>query len=326
MARRALVSVAVCLGVLHAAAFCAAAETDFPTKPIEITIGYGPGAGTDLGTRMIAEQAKKYLGQEIVCINKPGGAGRVAMTLMSKQKGDGYSLAAATDSSVVVVPHLEKVSYKPLEDFTFITQFGVLNFGVVVTPDSPFKSLKDVIDFARANPDQLTMGIVGVGSSDHVAFQALAQMENLKIKFVPFNGAASTMTNLLGGHVMLAAPASSGFAPHVNAKTARLLAVMSDERLEQYPDVPTLKELGYPDLVFQSWYLISGPKNVDKAIVSKLADAFQKAMATPEFIKVAKELEIYSSKTLTGDALRASLLQRDKKNIEMFKKLDMLKQ
>ncbi|MBI5446509.1 MAG: tripartite tricarboxylate transporter substrate binding protein [Deltaproteobacteria bacterium] len=295
----------------------------FPTKPIEITIGYAPGAGTDLGARMIAEQAKKHLGQDIVCVNKPGGAGRVALTLLSKQKGDGYSLGATTDSSLIVVPHLEKVSYKPLEDFTFIAQYGTLNFGVTVPVSSPFKSLKEVIDWARANPGQLTMGIIGVGSSDHVAFQALARHENIKIKFVPFNGAAPTMTALLGGHVMIAAPASSGFAPHVKAKSARLLAVLSDERLEQYPDVPTFKELGYSDFVFQSWYVISGPKNMDKEVVRKLADAFKRAMATPEYAKLANDLEITAKRPLFGNELRDGIAARDKKNVELFKVLEL---
>jgi tripartite-type tricarboxylate transporter receptor subunit TctC len=297
-----------------------AAET-YPSRPIEITIGYAPGAGTDLGTRMIAEQSKKDLGQELVCVNKPGGAGRIAMTLIAKTKPDGYSLAATTDSAIIAVPHLEKVPYKSFEDFTYISQFGTLDFGVTVANDSPFKTFKDVVQFARANPDNLTIGIIGVGSADHVAFQALAHVENLKVKFVPFSGAAPTMTALLGGHIMMASPASSGYAPHVKGGTARLLAVLGEERMEQYPDVPTLKELGYPTLVFQSWYVISGPKNLDKAIVSKLAGAFSKAMTTPEFIRMAKELEIYSKKTLSGDELRQALMKRDKINEELFKKL-----
>lgn len=300
-----------------------AAEPNFPTKPIEMTIGYAPGAGTDLGARMIAENSKKSLGQEIVCVNKPGGAGRVALTLIVKTKPDGYSLAATTDSSVIVVPHLEKVPYKPLEDLTYITQYGNLDFGVTVLKDSPFKTFKDVIEYARANPEKLTMGIIGVGSSDHVAFQALALLENIKIKFVPFTGAAPTMTALLGGHIMIAAPASSGYAPYVKAGNARLLAVMSENRMEQYPDVPTLKELGYPDLVFQSWYIISGPKGIEKPIVNKLADAFKKAMETQEFIKMAMELEIYSKTVVQGDELRDAMARRYKRNGDLFNKLGM---
>jgi tripartite-type tricarboxylate transporter receptor subunit TctC len=298
-----------------------AAETNYPTRPIEITIGYAPGAGTDLGTRMVAEQSKKSLGQDIVCVNKPGGAGRIALTLIAKAKPDGYSLAATTDTAIISVPHQEKVPYKAMEEFTFISQFGTLDFGVTVAQDSPFKTFKDLVQFARANPDKLTIGIVSVGSADHVALQALALIENIKVKFVPFSGAAPVMTALLGGHIMMTSPASSGYAPHVKGKTARLLAVLGEERMEQYPDAPTLKELGYPSLVFQSWYVISGPKNMEKSVVKKLADAFGKAMETPEFIRMAKDLEIYSKKTLSGDELSDALVRRDKINVELFKKL-----
>src|SRR5512135_2287137 len=136
-----------------------AAEPNYPTKPIEMTIGYAPGAGTDLGARMIAENSKKLLGQEVVCVNKPGGAGRVAITLISKAKSDGYSLAATTDGCVISAPHLEEVPYKPFEDFTFIAQYGTLDFGISVVSDSPFKTFKQVIEFARSNPEKLTMGI-----------------------------------------------------------------------------------------------------------------------------------------------------------------------
>ncbi len=301
-----------------------AVETAYPTRQIEMIIGFAPGAGTDLGARMIAEQSKRYLGQEIVCINKPGGAGRVAVTLISKAKPDGYTLCAATDGSIIAAPHLEKVTYK-FEDFTYIIQYGVLNFGISVVKDSPFKTFKDVIEFARANPDKLTVGIVGVNTSDHIALQVLSQMENLKIRFVPFDGAAPTMTALLGKHVMVASAASSGYAPHVKTKNIRLLAVMGEERLEQYPDVPTLRELGYPSLIIQSWYIISGPKNIETSIVKKLVDAFGKAMQSTEFIKLANDLEIYTKNPLPGQELRETLFQRNKRNIELYKKLGLIK-
>jgi tripartite-type tricarboxylate transporter receptor subunit TctC len=309
------------LAFLYCPHFSMAAELNYPTKPIEIIIGYAPGAGTDLGARIIAEYAKKPLGQDVVCINKPGGAGRVGMTLVSKAKPDGYTLSSGTDSSIIVAPNLEEVSYKPLEDFVFMTQFGTLNFGVTVLQDSPFKTFKDMVEFARANPDKLTLGITGVNSSEHVAFQALALMENLKIRYVPFAGAAPAMTALLGGHVMAAIPATSGFASHVKSKTARLLAVLGETRMDEYSDAPTLKELGYPELVFQSWYIISGPKNIEKPIVKKLEETFLKAMETSEFIKMAKDLEMYTRKPLSGDELREGILRRNKRNAEIFKRL-----
>jgi tripartite-type tricarboxylate transporter receptor subunit TctC len=302
-----------------------AAETAYPTRPIEMTIGFAPGAGTDLGARMIAEQSRKHLGVEVVCINKPGGAGRVAMTLISKAKPDGYTLGATTSSCIVASPHLETVPYKPLDDFTYISQYGMLNFGVSVVKGSPFKTFKEVIEFARANPDKLTVGIVGVNTTDHIALQALALFENLKIKFVPFDGAATTMTALLGGHIMTATTASSGYAPHVKAGTIRLLVTYGEERMEQYPEVPTMKEVGYPSLVIQSWYATYGPKNMEPSIVNKLADAFGKAMMTPEFKKVADQLEIYTKKPLFGQELTKAFSNHYKNNGELYKKVGLIK-
>jgi tripartite-type tricarboxylate transporter receptor subunit TctC len=302
-----------------------AAETAYPTRPIEMTIGFAPGAGTDLGARMIAEQSRKTLGVEIVCVNKPGGAGRVAMTLMSKAKPDGYSLGATTSSCIVASPLLEEVPYKPLEDFTYINQYGMLNFGVSVVKGSPFKTFKEVIEFARTNPDKLTVGIVGVNTTDHIALQALAMFENLKIKFVPFDGAAPTMTALLGGHIMIASTASSGYAPHVKAETVRLLLTYGDERMDQSPDVPTIKEVGYPSLVIQSWYAIYGPKNMETSIVKKLEDAFGKAMMTPEFKNVADRLEIYTKKPLFGQELTNAFRNQYKNNGELYKKVGLIK-
>lgn len=306
-------------GVIFLGLNSMAADTAYPTRPIELTIGYAPGAGSDLGARLLVEHTKQYLGQDIVCINKPGGAGRVGLTFLSKEKPDGYSLASTTDSSLVMLPHIEKVPYKVFEDFTFICQFGTLDLGTVVAQNSPFKTFKEVIEFARGNPDKLTIGIVGVGSSDHIGYQILAMHENLKFKFVPFAGGAPALTALLGGHVMITTASASTWASHVKSNTVRLLAVMGEERMEQFPNAPTLKESGYPYLVFQSWYVVCGPKNMEPSVVKRLEDAFRKAILTPEFIKMAKELIIYTKKPLFGLELREGLIQRDKTNVERFK-------
>jgi len=309
------------LSLFYVLNFSMAAEPPYPTKPIEIMVGFSPGAFTDLATRLIAENSKQYLGQEVVVINKPGASGGVAMTLISKAKPDGYTLGAVTDSTIILLPFQEKVSYKPLEDFTFICQTGTIDFGIVVLTDSPFRSLKDVIGFAKANPDKLTVGSMP-GATQHVALEALSSLEGIKIKLVPFSGAAPTITSLLGGHVMVASTGFSGFAAHLKAGTVRLLAVMSDERLDEYPEVPTLKELGYP-LVFQSFHIIVGPKNMDKSIVKKLSDVFSKTIESADFIKFAKKMETWAKKPLSGDELKEAIIQRSKGNEGLFKRLGM---
>jgi len=227
------------------------------------------------------------------------------------------------DSNIIILkPHMEKVLYK-FEDFTFISQFGVLNLGIVVAAGSPFRSFKDFLEFARANPDKLTVSNVGQGSTGHLCMAGLSLMEGVKIKPVPFDGAATAVTAVLGGHVMAASVGFSGFAQHLKAKSVRLLALMGDERMESYPDVPTLKELGYPSLTLQALYLMIGPKNMDKAIVKKLEEAFRKAMDAPAFLKLAKDLEIWAKTPLSGDALREELTRRNNAFADLVKKLGM---
>ncbi|MFB3884812.1 MAG: tripartite tricarboxylate transporter substrate binding protein [Thermodesulfobacteriota bacterium] len=298
-----------------------AAETRYPTRPVEITVAAAPGGGTDLGARAIAAKLKEYFGQEFVIINKSGGH-RVTLTLIAKARPDGYSLGGVTDSSIVLSPHVEKINYSPL-DYTFFCQYGKLDFGVYVLPDSPFKTFKDMVEYARANPKKLTIGITEVNSGNHIALMALCQMEKISVNYIPFMGASPTTMALLGGHVMVASSATSGFARQVQSKTVRLLAMMSDERLDEFPDAPTLKELGYPSLVFQSWYAMIGHKDLPPEIVKKLGDGCRKAMESPAFINLSKEIASYVKKPLFGEELKKAFAQRLENNGKIIKGLGL---
>ena len=299
-----------------------AMEAGYPTRSIEIVVGMAPGGGADLGTRMLAENSKKDLGQEVVVVNKPGAMYKIAYTLVSKAKPDGYTLGGGSDPSITLGPHQEKMPYGP-EDFTYVSQFGTLTQGFVVQPDSPFKNVKDVVEFARANPDKLTVATLGTGGFSHMTIEALAVLENLKVRLVPFAGAAPAATALLGGHVMMTSTSFTGFAPFLKAKKLRLLAVASEKRRENYPDAPTLRELGYTSLVFDSYHIIIGPKNMEKAMVTKLADAFKKAMESPNFIKINQDLEMWERNPLFGDDLKELIFRRYKQNGEIVKKLGL---
>jgi tripartite-type tricarboxylate transporter receptor subunit TctC len=303
----------VCVSVVMAA------EDNYPARTVEVIVQSAAGGGTDLQARILAEKAKQMFGQEFMVTNKSGG-GRVVLTLIAKSKDDPYLLGAMTDSTIAIAPHIEKINYEPF-DYTFIAQFGTLDFGVFVRPDSPFKTFGELLDYAKANPGKLTMGITEVNSGNHLALLAVCKKENIKMNFVPFMGANPTTLALLGGHVMAASSASSGFARQVKAKQVRLLCMMSDERVAAFPDVPTLVELGYPGFVFQSWYLMVGPKNMDKAAAKKLADTFRKAMESPEFKKLANDIVTYSPKPLFLDDLKKALQQRHDFNRELVKSL-----
>ncbi len=299
-----------------------ASEPGYPTRAIEIIVGMAPGGGGDVGARMLAENSKKYFGQEVIVVNRPGGFNKIAYTLVSKAKPDGYTLGAGSEGSITLAPHLEKMPYHP-DTFTFIVQFGRLAYGYVVLPDSPFRTIKDVIEFARANPDKLTISTLGSGSFSHIPWEYLALVEGLKIRLVPFSGAAPAATALLGGHVMIASSSFTGFNPFLKAKKVRLLAVASDERLESFPDVPTMKELGYPLLALTSYHIVIGPKNMEKAIVTKLEEGFKKGMEAPSFIKANQELEMYERNPLGGDRLKEVMIRHYKTNEELAKKLGL---
>jgi tripartite-type tricarboxylate transporter receptor subunit TctC len=299
----------------------------YPTKPIELIVSYAPGGGTDLCARMAVEiiNSKKLLPQPIIVSNKPGGSGRVAAAVVSKEKPDGYTLLASTDGAFILGPYFEAVSYKPIDDFTFIAQNGKLDFGVIVLPDSPFRTFKDMLDFARANPEKLTIGLSGAGTSDHVCLEALFKLENVKVKFVPFAGVAPSMQAFFGGHVMVTSSATdfAGYAAQAReGKALRVLVTMGDQRKPEFPNVPTLKELGWP-LVYQSWYVISGPKNMDKAIVARLADAFKQATQDPAYIKLTKDLDTWAESPIFWPDLEKALVQRTNANEQLFKKVGM---
>jgi tripartite-type tricarboxylate transporter receptor subunit TctC len=299
----------------------------WPTKPINLVVGYAPGGGTDMVARMAVEiiNAKKLLPQPIVVQNKAGGAGRVAAAVVAKEKPDGYTLLATTDGAFILGPFFEKVSYKPLDDFTFIAQNGKLDFGLIVGLNSPFKTFKEMVEFARANPDKLTIGLSGSGTADHVCLEALFKLEKVKVKFVPFAGVAPSMQAFLGGHVMATSAATdyAGYAAQAReGKMLRVLVTMGEKRKPEFPNVPTLKELGYP-LVYQSSYIISGPKDIDKAIVEKLRDAFKTATQDPAYIKLVKEMDLYDETLEFWPGLKAWLTQRSNNNEQLFKKLEM---
>ena len=176
--------VAMVFAVFFSCQSASSAADAWPTKPITLVVGYAPGGGTDLCARMAVEviNSKKLLPQPIVVQNKAGGSGRVAAAVVSKEKPDGYTILATTDNAFILGPYFEKVSYKPIDDFTFIAQNGKLDFGLVVPPNSPFKTFKEMLDFARANPDKLTIGLSGSFTSDRVCLRCPFQVGKCKGK------------------------------------------------------------------------------------------------------------------------------------------------
>jgi tripartite-type tricarboxylate transporter receptor subunit TctC len=311
------------LVILSGSGTAMSAEVNFPTKPIEFIVGMAPGGGSDVEARMLAQTSKPILGQEIIVVNKSGALYMVAYSLVKNAKPDGYTLAVGSDVPITLAPHMQKMPWAGPEEFTFIAQVGTLTNGLVVLPESPLKTVKDMVEFARANPGKLSAAVVGKGGGGDLIMQGIAKRENLKINIVPFPGAAPCATALLGGHVTMVASGFSGFNHLLKAKKVRLLAVQKEIRMDEHPEVPTLKESGYGNLVADVIHLVIGPKNMDKAVVSKLAAAFKKSIENPAYVKANTDVGMHGTDFVFEDKLTAAMVQAYKQNGALIKELGM---
>jgi tripartite-type tricarboxylate transporter receptor subunit TctC len=228
--------------------------------------------------RALAESAGKALGGQVIVENKPGASGMLGPNELVRAAPDGYTLSQIT-IGVARLPHMQKMQFDPLKDFTYIACLTGYTFGVVVKADSPIKTIKDLVDFAKANPGKFTYGSTGNGTTPHLAFAEFASKAKIDVTHVPFKGSTDGLQAVLGGHVMSHSDAT-GWAPQVEAGTMRLLATYGSKRTKRWPNVPTLNELGY-DTVSDSPFGIGAPKGMDPAVVKKLHDAFKSTLQDP---------------------------------------------
>lgn len=256
----------------------AAADT-FPTKPIRLIVPFPPGGGTDQHLRVIANLASKYLKQPIIIENKAGASGSVALSGLKNDKPDGYTLSVLVPTSLRL-PHLMKMSYDPLKDFTYISMLSGYSYVMAVPADSPFKSWQDIVKQARAKPGTVTYGTAGTNSTMHLVMEEASRLENIRLTPIPYKGDGDMVQDLAGGQIAMGVP-SMGVAPLVEAGRVRLLAIFTAERSSRFPDVPTMKQAG-TDILAVVPYGLVGPQGIDPNIVNILADAFKKASAESE--------------------------------------------
>lgn len=295
---------------------------DYPTKPITLIVPWPAGGSSDLTLRAIAESVGKRLGQPVVVDNKPGASGTLGpATMAASAKPDGYTIAQMP-ISVVRIPVIQKTTFDTMRDFTYISQLTGYTFGVTTKADSQFKTWADVIKFAKANPGKVTYGTPGTGTSLHIAMEMIAAKEGVKFTQVPFKGAAETNAAVLGGHTMLQAD-STGWKPLVDGGQLRLLNIWTAERSKVWPNVPTLKELGYP-FVFDSPFGVAGPKGMSPAIVKKLDAAFKAALEEPAVIETLKRYDMFP-RYLGPEAYTAAMQELVKLETKALTDLGMAK-
>jgi tripartite-type tricarboxylate transporter receptor subunit TctC len=260
----------------------------FPNRPVTLVVPWPAGGSTDRHMRALAELASKHLGQNVIVENKPGGGGTIGPgTMAMNAKPDGYTIAQFP-LGMLRIPHMQKMPWDPMKDFTYIVGISGYTFGFTVRADSPYKTFKDYIEAARKEPGKIDYGSTGVGSSPHLLMEELAINAKVQLNHVPFKGNADLQQALLGGHVMAQSDAT-GWDKFVDGGQMRLLVTFGEKRTKRWPNVPTAKELGY-GVVSQSPYGLVGPKGMDPAVAKVLHDAFKKAMDDPKHLALLDEL------------------------------------
>jgi tripartite-type tricarboxylate transporter receptor subunit TctC len=248
----------------------------FPTRPVTLIVPWPAGGSTDIGMRALASATEKHLGQSIVIENKPGAGGTIGPANMAAgAKPDGYTVAQLP-ITVFRMPFIQKTTFDPTKDFTYIIHITGYTFGVVVKADAPWKTFGELIEYARANPGKINYGTPGAGTSLHITMEQIAKLKGIKWTHVPFKGVSESMNALLGGHIDVVSD-STGWAGSVDGGQARLLVTWGAGRTKNWPNVPNLKESGI-DMVSNSPFGIGGPKGMDPAVTKVLHDAFKKGM------------------------------------------------
>ena len=318
LTRRAALAGAVALPLVVPAL----AQGKFPERPIRLIIPWAPGGPADAGFRILADGVARKLSQQIVVENKSGASGVLGAMALQNEKPDGYVISQM-HMSVLRQPLLNKsLTYHPVNDLSYILQITGFVMGVVVRSEAPWKTLPELLAYAKANPGKLNWGTLGVGSTQHLAMERVAIAQGgLTWTHAPYRGTADTLRALLGGEIDFASEAS-GWAPMVAAGKLRLLAVFTANRAKRFPEVPAVHELGI-DVVVDSPGGVIGPKGMDPAVIKVLADAFRAAAQEPKHLEFLDNLD-QPLLLLDGPAYRESMAKTLEEERELLRKLNLL--
>jgi tripartite-type tricarboxylate transporter receptor subunit TctC len=269
------------LTVFYAASSNTVSAQPYPSKPVRILVGFAAGGGTDLSARFIARSLSVALAQQFIVENKPGAGGSIAFAAGIEASPDGYTLTMIS-VAYAVNPSVYKVRFDPIADMTPIIQTEQGPLIIVANPSSPVKSMKDLIDFAKANPGKLTYATPGQGGTSHLAAELLSSMAGIKMNHIPYKGGAPALTDTIAGQTDLCFNVVAGTLPHVKSGRLRAIAVTSSGRMPSEPGIPTVAESGVPGYEVNQWYGIIGPKGLPSQIVARLNGETAKVLKTAE--------------------------------------------
>lgn len=293
--RHAFAAAAIVVGTIFSSS-AGQAQSDYPSDTITLVVAWAAGGATDVVTRAIQPALSKELGVDVIIKNINGAAGTIGTAEAARAKPDGYTVLVTPAGSMVVQPNLRKLPYD-LSSFRPVGRISLAPMLMMAAPDSRFSSAEEVISAAKENPGQVAFGSVGAGSLPHLAILALNDAAGIKVKHIPFKGSAEAMKGLLGGTVEIFSDQAQ-LAPKYDLKA---LAAWSASRLDEYPDVPTLKELGY-DVELSNWLAVFVPAETPDAVVEKLNTALNAALEAPAVKEQLDKLMISPAPT-TPDGL-----------------------
>jgi tripartite-type tricarboxylate transporter receptor subunit TctC len=266
------------LALLIAAWAAAAPAQSYPSKPVRIIIPFPPGNTTDIMSRLIAPKMSERLGQQVIIENRPGASGMLGLDYVAKSAPDGYTVGCVQGGNMVVLPHTSKsIPYQPLRDFVPVALTTTNYLGIVANMNAPFKTVGEMVAYAKANPGKLTVATNGEGGFPHLAFEHLRTLAGFEYTHVPYKGSAAIATDIMGAQVQAGIDGITGLTPHIRSGRLRLLAVTSKARAALWPDTPAAAEdvAGYES---GGWFGYAVPAGTPRDIVLKLNAEINRAM------------------------------------------------
>jgi tripartite-type tricarboxylate transporter receptor subunit TctC len=260
---------------------------EWPSRPIELIVPFAPGGGTDLLARALADELSQEFKVPVQVVNRAGGGGVVGFEDLKAAKPDGYTLGILT--AQLITANLRGVMATSYKDFAPVAMLTIDYAGVAVRADSQWNTLGDFLDYAKANPNSLTVGNGSQGGSFHMLARNLEEASGVKFKHIPFDGGPAAIVQLLGGHIDSAVNGLTETLPYIQSGQLRMLAVAGSKRAADLPDVPTSAELGYP-LDIATWRGVGMPKGTPEDIVTKVSVAVEKAVKTDKFLESMKKI------------------------------------
>jgi tripartite-type tricarboxylate transporter receptor subunit TctC len=292
-----------------AAVACAApgAAQSWPSRPIQMAVGFGAGGGTDILARILAAALSESLGQPVVVENKPGAGGTIAAEAVAKAAPDGHTIFMMNNGHAVSAVLYKKLPFDPVADFAPVAMVATMPLVFVASRGLGVKNLRDLVELAKRQPGRINFASVGIGSTQHFAAELLRQMTGVEIVHVPYRGTPAAIAAVRGGEVQLLAEVAAPVIGQIEAGELNALAVTSKARFEKLPQTPTMAEAGFPDYDVTTWYALTYPARTPAPVVARMGDAVRAALARPALREQIERAAFLPSDGGSPEALGAHL-------------------